>query len=321
MTEALIETRGLTKHFLTAKKGIMDTLARTRIPVVQAVQKVDLAIGEGEVVALVGESGSGKTTLGRLMVTLEKATSGELYHKGQKVAGRAAVKKLRSNVQMVFQNPIESLDPRMSIESIVTEPLLRKGLSKQERKARFEAALQRVGLDAATFAQRRPRDLSGGQRQRVAVARAVIPDPQFIVLDEPTSALDASVQSQVLNLLAILREELRLTYLLITHNIAIARYISDRVGVMYAGEIVEIGPTEEVLAAPKHPYTQALFGSVPSLERKEIVPPVGEVPSLINLPSGCKFHPRCPFAMEVCKTTEPDLKKVNGEKVACWLYK
>jgi peptide/nickel transport system ATP-binding protein len=321
MTEALIETRGLTKHYLTAKKGIIDTLTRARIPVVKAVQKVDLAIEEGEVVALVGESGSGKTTLGRLMVTLEKATSGELYHKGQKVEGRAAIKELRNNVQMVFQNPIESLDPRMSIENIVTEPLLRKGISKQERQTRFEVALQRVGLDAATFAQRRPRDLSGGQRQRVAVARAVIPDPQFIVLDEPTSALDASVQSQVLNLLAILREELRLTYLLITHNIAIARYISDRVAVMYAGEVVEIGPTAEVLAAPKHPYTQALFSSVPSLDRKDIVPPIGEVPSLINLPAGCKFHPRCPFVMEVCKTSEPGLRKVNGEEVACWLYK
>ncbi|MGD0476621.1 MAG: ABC transporter ATP-binding protein [Nitrososphaerales archaeon] len=321
MAEALIETRGLTKHFLTGKKGIIDTLARTRIPVVKAVEKVDLAIGEGEVMALVGESGSGKTTLGRLMVTLERATSGELYHKGQKVEGRAAVKELRNNVQMVFQNPIESLDPRMSIESIVTEPLSRKGLDRQEKKTRFEVALQRVGLDAATFAQRRPQDLSGGQRQRVAVARAVIPDPQFIVLDEPTSALDASVQSQVLNLLAILREELRLTYLLITHNIAIARYISDRVAVMYAGEIVEIGPTEDVLTAPKHPYTQALFSSVPSLENKEIVPPTGEVPSLINLPTGCKFHPRCPFVMEVCKTTDPGLRKVDNEEVACWLYK
>jgi peptide/nickel transport system ATP-binding protein len=175
-------------------------------------------------------------------------------------------------------------------------------------------------LDAATFAQRRSRDLSGGQRQRVAVARSIISSPTFIILDEPTSALDASVQAQVLNLLSRIHDELRLTYLFITHNISVARFISDKIAVMYAGKVVETGPTDAVITNPKHPYTQALLRSVPNLETHDIVPPVGEVPSLVNLPNGCRFNPRCPFVMERCKTEEPPLKKMGDLDVACWLY-
>jgi peptide/nickel transport system ATP-binding protein len=267
----------------------------------------------------VGESGCGKTTLGRLIATLETPTSGELLFSGEKV-DRRSVREVRKNIQMVFQNPFESLDPRATVRAIVTEPLQRMGYRRAEKDAAVERVLNLVGLEY-NFAQRRPRDLSGGQRQRVAVARAIISTPKIIVLDEPTSALDASVQSQVLNLLLDLRREFNLTYLFITHNIAVARFISDRVLTMYAGEIVESGPTKQVMESPKHPYTQALLKSVPSLDTKEVAPPSGEVPSLVNLPTGCRYHPRCPFVMPVCVDTDPKPRKVEDEDVSCWLYK
>jgi len=278
-----------------------------------------MEIGSGEVLALVGESGSGKTTLGRMLATLETITRGEIYFMNQKMT-KKSWKKVRRQVQMVFQNPTDSLDPRMPIKDIVTEPLHKSGTSRQDKDAMFGSALALVGLDADTFAQRRPRDLSGGQRQRVAVARAIISSPTFIVLDEPTSALDASVQAQVLNLLSRIHDELKLTYLFITHNISVARFISDRIAVMYAGKVIEIGPTEEVISNAKHPYTQALLRSVPTIQTQEVVPPEGEVPSLVNLPSGCRFHPRCPNAMDICKQQEPPLKKVGKAEAACWLY-
>ena len=321
MTETIIAMKGLKKHFPARKKTFLEELAHTKIPLVKAVDGVDLEIGKGEIVALVGESGSGKTTLGRMLVTLETPTAGEIFFEGNKIETREDLRSLRRDVQMVFQNPLDSLDPRMPIESIVEEPLFRMGLQSRGRREAFARALELVGLDPNTFALRRPRDLSGGQRQRVAVARAIISNPKFIVLDEPTSALDVSVQGQVLNLLADLQEELGFAYLLITHNISVARYISNRMAVMYAGKVVETGPTAEILRDPKHPYTQALFKAIPSLESKEITPPVGEVPSLIDLPVGCRFNPRCPFVMNVCKTTEPELWRKEHVDVACWLYK
>jgi peptide/nickel transport system ATP-binding protein len=278
-----------------------------------------MEIASGEVLALVGESGSGKTTLGRMLATLETVTDGEIYFLDEKVT-KKKWKKIRRQVQMVFQNPTDSLDPRMPIKDIVTEPLHRSGASRKNKDEMFGSALDLVGLDAETFAQRRSRDLSGGQRQRVAVARAIISNPRFIVLDEPTSALDASVQAQVLNLLSRIHDELKLTYLFITHNISVARFISDKIAVMYAGKVIEIGPTEEVISNAKHPYTQALLRSVPTIQTQEIVPPAGEVPSLVNLPSGCRFHPRCPHVMDICRQQEPPLKKVGEVDAACWLY-
>jgi len=318
LSEPILQTRGLKKYFKAAKSGMLDKIFRHEPPIIKAVDDVNLTIDEGEVVCLVGESGCGKTTLGRLATTLETPTGGELDFAGEKVT-KSNRKAIRKDVQMVFQNPYESLDPRASIKGIVTEPLMKSGLSKEEKNAEFEKVMTAVGLDQ-NFAQRRPRDLSGGQRQRVAVARSIISSPKLIVLDEPTSALDASVQSQVLNLLVELRNNYGFSYLFITHNIAVARYISDRAATMYAGQIVEIGPTEEVLKDPKHPYTQALLKSVPSLDTKRIQPPSGEVPSLINLPSGCRFHTRCPFVMEKCKTDDPMMKKVGDVNVACWLF-
>ena len=320
MAESVFKTQGLTKWFEAGKRSfLMSLLSRGPRAYVKAVDGVDFEIAPGEVLALVGESGSGKTTLGRMLVTLETPTDGDIYFMGQKL-GKKQRKKVRRQVQMVFQNPTDSLDPRMPIKDIVTEPLARSHASKQDKQAQFETALSLVGLDAKTFAQRRSRDLSGGQRQRVAVARAIVSNPTFIVLDEPTSALDASVQAQVLNLLAKIHDELKLTYLFITHNIAVARFISDRIAVMYAGKVVETGPTEEVISKPKHPYTQALLKSVPTIQTHEVVPPAGEVPSLVNLPTGCRFHPRCPYVMDICRQTEPPLKKSGDIDVACYLY-
>jgi peptide/nickel transport system ATP-binding protein len=297
----------------------LESLFRRHPPEVKAVDDVNIKIEEGEVLALVGESGCGKTTLGRLLATLETPTSGQVLYAGEKVT-RRNMSKIRKDIQMVFQNPFESLDPRATIRAVVTEPLHKLGYSKSVKNEAVERVLSSVGLDAY-FAERRPRDLSGGQRQRVAVARAIISTPKIVILDEPTSALDASVQSQVLNLLLDLRKEFNLTYLFITHNIAVARFISDRAATMYAGEIVEEGPTKKVIGEPKHPYTQALLKSVPSLDQKEVAPPSGEVPSLINLPSGCRFNPRCPYAMDICKTEKPPLRSVGDVLVACWLFK
>ncbi len=320
MAEPVFKTQGLTKWFEASKRGFITSLiSRAPRVYVKAVDGIDFEISPGEVLALVGESGSGKTTLGRMLTTLETPTDGEIYFLGKKL-NKKQWKSVRRQVQMVFQNPTDSLDPRMPIKDIVTEPLARSHASKKDKQAQFETALSLVGLDAKTFAQRRSRDLSGGQRQRVAVARAIVSNPTFIVLDEPTSALDASVQAQVLNLLAKIHDELKLTYLFITHNIAVARFISDRVAVMYAGKVVEKGPTELVISKPKHPYTQALLKSVPTIQTHDVVPPAGEVPSLVNLPTGCRFHPRCPYVMDICKQKEPELKKTGDVDVACYLY-
>jgi peptide/nickel transport system ATP-binding protein len=320
MTEAVFKTVGVTKYFETSKRGLIQSLV-SRAPRVwvKAVDGVDIEIIPGEVLALVGESGSGKTTLGRMLATLETPTKGEVIFMGDKVSKKTWI-KVRRQVQMVFQNPTDSLDPRMPIRDIVTEPLHKSGATRRDKDAQFATALDLVGLDSKTFGQRRIRDLSGGQRQRIAVARAIIGNPTFIVLDEPTSALDASVQAQVLNLLAKIHDELKLTYLFITHNIAVARFISDRIAVMYAGKVVETGPTEQVISNPKHPYTQALLKSVPTVHSRDVAPPTGEVPSLVDLPSGCRFHPRCPYVMDVCKEKEPDLRNVGDVKAACWLY-
>ncbi|BDB99263.1 ABC transporter ATP-binding protein [Saccharolobus caldissimus] len=309
----LYKTIDLKKYYLAKKRGILETITRQPPIFVKALDGVSIYIRKGEVLGVVGESGSGKTTLGKILATLEKPTSGSLIFMGIEINDNNE-EIVRKHVHMVFQNPATSVNPRMRVKDIVKEAMK----NKDEEKVR--ELLEEVGLDYNYVKDKYPRELSGGQLQRVAIARALAKEPDFLILDEPTSALDASVQSQILNLLVDLQKERNLTYLFITHNIAVARFIADRVIIMYAGKVVEEGDTREVISEPMHPYTQALLNSVPELGKKELKPPSGEVPSLINPPSGCRFHPRCPFAMQICKEREPPLVEVNGRRVACWLY-
>ncbi len=323
------------KYYLAQKRGLIDGLLRAPKIFVKALDGVSISVPREKVVAIVGESGSGKTTMGKILITLESPTKGTAYFEGKKIERRSYA-DVRKSVDMVFQNPATSLNPKMKVKDIVVEPLLhisperRKEIAaeaKTEGKT-FEAMLYKkaeevisqVGLTYNEVKNKQARELSGGQVQRVAVAKALIKRPELLVLDEPTSALDESIQAQVLNILVDLQDQYKLTYVFITHNILVAKYISDFIVVLYAGKVVEYGQTQEVLAKPLHPYTQLLLSSVPTTDVKDVKPPVGDVPSLINLPSGCRFHPRCPFVMEKCKTEDPPLINYGNYQVACWLY-
>jgi len=307
----LYVVRNLTKEFPAYKQGLIDSLLRKNVPQLRALENVSFDVKEGEVVGVVGESGSGKTTLGKIMAMIEKPTSGELLFMGKEVNDPKEVLK---NVSMVFQNPLTSMNPRMRVKDIVSEPL-----GRYDEDA-VKDALEKVGLEFSYVMDKLPRELSGGQLQRVAIARALSRKVKFLVLDEPTSALDVSVQAQVLNMLADIQIEMGLSYLFITHNIAVARFIADKIIVLYAGKVMEIGNSDKVLNDPAHPYTRSLVESLPSLQRKEVKPPEGEVPSLINLPKGCRFNPRCPMAISICREKEPPLIEMGDRKVACWLY-
>ncbi len=309
----LYRTVGLKKYYLAKKRGILESISRQPPIYVKALDGVSIEIKKGETLGVVGESGSGKTTLGKILATLEKPTEGHLFFMGTEISN-GNEEYVRKKVHMVFQNPATSVNPRMRVKDIVKEGM------KSKNDQAVKELLKEVGLDYDYVKDKYPRELSGGQLQRVAIARALAKEPEFLILDEPTSALDASVQAQILNLLADLQKERNLTYLFITHNISVAKFISNKVIIMYAGKVVEEGNSNEVISEPMHPYTQALLNSVPDLNRKQLKPPTGEVPSLINPPKGCRFHPRCPMAMEVCKNNEPPLVEVNGRKVACWLY-
>ena len=318
MSSSFISTEGLKKYFLASNYGLLERMARRKKTFVHAVDSVDIRINRGITVGLVGESGSGKTTLGRMLVTLETPTSGKILFNGMNVIDN--IKKIREMIQIVFQNPYESLDPRISIKEILEEPMLKRISDKGERLRMVKESLQSVGIDYGSYYYRKAKDLSGGQRQRIAVARAIISNPEFIVLDEPTSALDASIQSQVLNLLLNLKKERKYTYLLITHNIAVANYASDFIYIMYAGKIVEGAATETIMESPKHPYTQLLLKSAPSFKDKNVEAIKGDAPSLINLPKGCRFNPRCPWAFDRCKVEEPQLIEIEpGHWVSCFL--
>ncbi len=314
----------LVKYF-PIRKGIFGRI----VGYVRAVDHVSFSIGENETFALVGESGSGKTTTAKCILGLLKPTSGKIVFMGKNVLELkgSEAKWYRRNVQAVFQNPFLSLNPRMKVEDIVAEPLKvhNKDLPRDEVRKIVYDVLERVGLTRA-LAKRYPYDLSGGQAQRVAIARAIVLKPKLIVLDEPTSALDVSVQAQILNLLIDLKEELKLSYLMISHDLSVVRYISDWVAVMYLGKIVELAPTEELFEKPLHPYTQALLSAVPEPDpkvmrsKKRIVLP-GEPPSAVNPPPGCRLHPRCPYAMSECKVREPELVEYERNHwVACHLY-
>jgi len=317
MTSPLLEVEHLIKHF-PVRKGI---LQRT-VGQVRAVDDISFSIAAGETLGLVGESGCGKTTAGRTLLRLVEPTSGRIRFQGQDVvhARGRDLRILRRNMQIVFQDPFSSLNPRMTVQGIIEEGLIIHQLgNRQERLDRVVEMLKLCGLDPS-YLNRYPHEFSGGQRQRLCIARALILNPKFIVLDEPISALDVSIQSQIINLLTELKEKLNLTYLFISHDLSVVEYISNRVAVMYLGEIVELATSEELYARPLHPYTQALLSSIPSLTpgaKRERIVLDGQVPSPINPPSGCRFHPRCPVAMAQCKTESPRELNFDGHFVRC----
>ena len=320
----LVEADGLAVHFPVPRTSFLE---RRQRPPVRAVDGIDVAITAGETLALVGESGCGKSTTGRALLRLITPTSGHVRFRGEDIANLppSRLRTLRRSLQMVFQDPFASLNPRMSVGEAVGEPLLVHGIgARGEIRERVTEALQTVGLppDAA---DRYPHEFSGGQRQRVAIARAVVMRPAFIVADEPISALDVSLQIQILELFEELKRRFDLTYLFISHDLAVVREIADRVAVMYLGRIVELGPTERIFELPLHPYTQALLAASPvpdpAIERhRAYVPLKGEPPSPARPPSGCRFHPRCPHAMPACRELTPQLQATaDGRTVACHL--
>ncbi|MGC8873167.1 MAG: ABC transporter ATP-binding protein [Chloroflexia bacterium] len=314
----LVEVRSLVKHFRSRGDWPF-----TKPRVVRAVDHVDLHIAFGEVLGLVGESGCGKTTLGRCILRLIEPTAGQVLFEGQDVLALRgkALRRLRARMQIVFQNPLSSLSPRLRILDIVAEPLrTHLHLPRSEERERVLELLESVGLGRQHLS-RYPHELSGGQCQRVAIARALTLEPRFLVLDEPTSALDVSVQAQILNLLMELKEERRLTYLFISHDLRVIHHVSARIAVMYLGRVVEIGPVESVFENPAHPYTRALLGSIPLPVpggRRERIVLQGGVPSPAHPPPGCTFHTRCPEALPACKEAVPAWQDVGpGHRAAC----
>ncbi len=309
-TPPVLEVKGLEMHF-PLRRSSSAILHRRATEVVRAVDGVDFAIARGEAVGLVGESGCGKSTLGRCIVGLYKSTAGEVRLNGVPVVASKGQRNANPRVaQIIFQDPYSSLNPRMTVRQAVIEALhVHHAVERDDAERRCSELLDLVRL-SPRVAQAHPRQLSGGQRQRVSIARALAVEPELLIADEPVSALDVSVQATVLNLLADLRKELGLAILLIAHNLAVVRHVCDRTMVMYLGRIVETGPTERLIADPQHPYTRALLLANPRLapgRRSEAPALIGDPPSPIRLPTGCRFNPRCPLARDICFETEPDL--------------
>ena len=309
----LVEVEGLTVQFGSRRHPFT------------AVDGVSFHIFEGETFGLVGESGSGKTTIGRTIIRIHPASAGKVVFDGKQINGhipRALDHEVTRRIQMIFQDPMASLNERAKVDYIVAEGLYSNGfhLTKEEREKRVARALEAVGL-LPEFASRFPHEFSGGQRQRIGIARALSVKPKFIVCDEPVSALDVSVQSQVLNLISQLQRDFNITYLFIAHGLNVVKYISDRVGVMYLGSIVELAASEELYHRPLHPYTQSLISAIPDTDvdnRRQRIILEGDVPSPSHLPTGCPFHTRCRFCKEICENTAPTFREVEaGHFVAC----
>jgi oligopeptide transport system ATP-binding protein len=323
--ETLLEVNNLVMHF-PLTRGI---IVQRKVGAVQAVDGVSFAVKKGETLGLVGESGCGKSTTGRAILQLYKPTAGEVKFQGKDLTKLDAgdMRKMRRHLQMIFQDPYASLNPRMTVGSIISEPMqIHNLVDRGHRNQRVQELLETVGLNPY-FANRYPHEFSGGQRQRIGVARALAASPQFIVADEPVSALDVSIQAQIVNLLEDLQEQFNLTYLFIAHDLSVVKHISDRVAVMYLGKIVELASRDTIYEEPLHPYTKALLSAVPIpdpvIEKKrERIILTGDVPSPINPPSGCHFHTRCQYAIKgVCDVVEPAFEDKGGDHfVACHLY-
>ena len=306
----ILEIKNLRKEFGTKK------------PIV-AVDNISLTLQKGKTLGIVGESGSGKSTLGRIMLRLIEPTSGQITFNNQDLmqVKPKELRNLRSKMQMIFQDPMASLDPRMSVRELIKEPLdIHNVGSKQERNKAVEDIAEKVGI-AKSALEKFPHEFSGGQRQRISIARAVINKPDLIVADEPVSALDVSIQAQILNLLKELRNEMNLSFIFISHDLSVVKYFCDEVAVMYLGNIVEYAPTSELFAAPKHPYTQALISAIPQIDegtKTNRIILTGDVPNPADAPSGCHFHPRCPIAIASCATDRPSLKNYqSNHQVSC----
>ncbi|GEN54551.1 ABC transporter ATP-binding protein [Halobacillus faecis] len=315
-TEEIVRVEGLKKYF-NVSNGLFKKKST-----VKAVDDISFSVHKGETLGIVGESGCGKSTTGRLLMRLLDATEGSIYFEGENILDwdKKELKKRRRDFQMIFQDPFASLNPRMTVMDIIEEPLVTVGMPKKERKGRVHKLLKDVGIPES-YKDRYPHEFSGGQRQRIGIARALALKPKFIVADEPVAALDVSIQAQVINLLMDLQEEYNFTYLFIAHDLSVVQYISDRVGVMYLGQMMELAESDDLYDEPLHPYTQALLSSIPVPDihvKRERIPLEGEVPSPDNPPSGCRFHTRCPIATEQCRREVPAFREIkNGHYVAC----
>lgn len=318
-SEVLMELQDVVRHF-PVKGGVF----LREVDRVKAVNGVSFQIRRGETFGLVGESGCGKSTLGGVALGLDAPTSGKVLYRGRDLYGcpRADYRQLRQEIQVVFQDPYESLNPRMTVGELVAEGLnIRGGLTRGQIREQVVDMLEQVGLSAEHYS-RFPHEFSGGQRQRIGIARALVVKPKFIVCDEPVSALDVSVQAQIINLLSELQKKYEMTYLFIAHGLTVVKYLCDRVGVMYLGQLVELADGEELFRTPRHPYTRLLLQSIPDVDGDEAPPPAltGDVPSPLHLPKGCLFHPRCAQCTDRCREERPELRRVGGALVRCHLY-